>query len=145
VGRFREVLDAVSSVFRLDPGPPVQPVSALGLAVDHYRSTAADRGLDKAVDSSSIDFRKRLNEVARAKREALLVETVEELDRATVLTSYISERYRNELFDLASEGEPSPRDIDALKERFRQEIEDVISHGENPYWRVRLIRKSEQQ
>ena len=45
---------------------------------------------------------------------------------------HIAERYRKELFDLASEGEPAPRDIDALKERFRQEIEDVISRGEAP-------------
>jgi hypothetical protein len=126
------VLDAVSDVFRLDPGPPVQPVSSLGLAVGHFRSSAAERRLDKALDSSSIAFRKRLNEAARARREALLDETLEQLDRLTVVVPHMAERYRKELFDLASEGEPAPRDIDALKERYRQEIEDVVARGELP-------------
>jgi phosphoglycolate phosphatase-like HAD superfamily hydrolase len=133
VGRIRAVLNAASDVFRLDPGPPVQPVSSLNLAVEHFRSTAADRGLDKAFDLSSIDFRKRLNEIARAKREALLEETLEQLDRLTVLVPHMAERYRKELFDLASEGEPAPRDIDTLKERYRQEIEAVVARGELPH------------
>jgi hypothetical protein len=130
-------------MFRLDPGPPVQPVSSLSLGVEHFRSTVADRGLDKALDSSSVAFRKRLNDEARAKREALLDETFEQLDRVTALTSYITERYRKELFELASEGEPAPRDIDALKERYRQEIEDVVARGERP--RIEIRRESEQR
>jgi hypothetical protein len=136
VGRFRDVLDAVSAVFRLDPGPQVQPVSSLGLAIGHYRSTAADRGLDKALDSSSVALRKRLNGIARAKREALVVETIEQLDRLTVLVPHLAEQYRRELFDLAIEGEPAPRDIDALKERFRQEMEDLVARGELPNLRT---------
>lgn len=132
MGRIRAVLNAASDVFRLDPGPPVQPVSSLNLAAKHFRSTAVERGLDTALDSSSIDFRKHLNEIARAKREALLDETLEQLDRVTVLVPHIAERYRKELFDLASEGEPAPRDIDALKERYRQEIEAVVARGDLP-------------
>ncbi len=120
MGRIRAVLDAVSDVFRLDPGPSVQPVSSLSLAVGHYRSTAAERGLDKTLDSSSIAFRKRFNEVAQTKREALLVEAVEELDRVTVLIPLVAERYRDALLELAKDREPSPKDIDALKERFRR-------------------------
>jgi hypothetical protein len=144
VGRFRDVLDAVSGVFRLDPGPPVQPVSSLGLAVEHYRSNATNRGLDKALDSSSVVFRKRLSDAARAKREALLVETLEELDRLTVLVPLVAERYRDALLDLAKDREPSPREIDALKESFRQEIDDVISQGQVPHiGPLRLIRESE--
>jgi hypothetical protein len=136
VGRIRAVLNAASDVFRLDPGPPVQPVSSLSLAVEHFRSTASHRGLDKALDPGSVAFRKRLNEVARAKREALLVETIEQLDRLTVLVPHIAEQYRRELFDLASEGEPAPRDVDALKERFRQEMEDLVARGELPNLRI---------
>jgi hypothetical protein len=146
VGRIRAVLNAASDVFRLDPGPPVEPVSSLNLAVEHFRSTAADRGLDKALDSSSVAFRERLNDVARARREALLDETLEELDRLTVLIPLVAERYRNELFELTSEGEPAARDIDALKERFRQEIEDVVSQGEALHsWLFRHRRESEQR
>jgi hypothetical protein len=133
VGRFRDVLDSVSGVFRLDPGPPVQPVSSLGLAVGHFRSAGTNRGLDQALDSSSVAFRKRLNDAARAKREALLDETLEQLDRLTVLVPHMAERYRRELFDLASDGEPAPRDIDALKERYRQEIEAVVARGDLPH------------
>jgi hypothetical protein len=133
VGRISAVLNAASDVFRLDPGPPVESVSSLNLAVEHFRSTAADRGLDTALDSSSINFRKRLNDVARDKREALLVETLEQLDRVTVLVPHMAERYRRELFELASEGEPAPREIDALKERYWQEIEAVVARGELPH------------
>jgi hypothetical protein len=115
----------------------------LGLAVHHYRSTAAHRGLDKALDSSSIAFRRRLNEVALAKREALLDETLEQLDRLTVLVPHMAERYRKELFELASQGEPAPRDIDALKERYRQEIEDLVAAGNSGTSRHR--RESEQR
>jgi hypothetical protein len=143
VGRIRAVLDAASDVFRLDPRPPVQPVSPLSLAVEDYRSTAADRGLDKALDSGSVAFRKRLNEIAQAKREALVDETLEQLDRLTVLMPVVAERYRNALVDLAADGEPSPRDIDALKERFRQEVEEVAARWGLPH--IYLWRESEQR